>query len=150
MIRPTALSRREFLVLAGAAAAPALLSGRGFAALPTSTPLHGLSAFGELKYPAGFTHFDYASLDAPQGGTFNFQPPNWQWNQNTDTFNTLNCFVPNGDAPPRMEMCFDSLMTSALDEPDSIYGLLAETVTILPDRQGYEFRLRPEARFHDG
>ena len=150
MIRPTALSRRKFLALAGAAAAAPLLSGRGFAALPTGTPLHGLSAFGELKYKAGFTRFDYASLDAPQGGTFNFQPPNWQWNQNTDTFNTLNCFVPNGDAPPRMEMCFDSLMTSALDEPDSIYGLLAETVTILPDRQGYEFRLRPEARFHDG
>ena len=38
---------------------------------------------------------------------FNFQPPNWVFNQSTLTFNTLNSFVPKGDAPPRMEMCFD-------------------------------------------
>ena len=49
-----------------------------------------------------------------------------------------------------MEICFDSLMTSALDEPDSIYGLVAETVTISADRNSFDFALRPEARFHDG
>ena len=144
------LGRRRFLALAGAAAASPLLARVAFAESPAGMPLHGLSAFGDLKYPAGFTHFDYASPDAPRGGTFNFSPPNWFWNQNTDAFNTLNPFVPNGDSPPRMELCFNSLMVRALDEPDAIYGMLAETVTILPDRKTYEFRLRPGARFHDG
>lgn len=145
-----AFSRRRFLQAAGAAAALPMLPSNLFASTPTGVALHGLSAFGDLKYPPGFSHFDYAKPDAPQGGTFNFSPPNWLWNQNPDTFNTLNCLVPNGDAPPRMELCFDSLMTRALDEPDAVYGLLAESVTISPDRNSFEFVLRPEAKFHDG
>ena len=76
----------------------------------------------------------------PKGGTFNFSPPNWVFNQNPLTFNTLNTFVAKGDAPPRMEMCFDSLMTRALDEPDAVYGLLAESVTISDDRNSFDFR----------
>ena len=144
------MSRRRFLAGAGASAAAPLLQGVAFAATTAGTPVHGLSAFGELKYGPDFSHFDYASPDAPTGGLFNFSPPNWLWNQNTDTFNTLNPFVPNGDSPPRMEMCFDQLMARALDEPDAVYGMLAETVTILPDRNTYEFRLRQGPRFHDG
>jgi microcin C transport system substrate-binding protein len=144
------LSRRGFLTLAGATATAPLLPRRLFAETPAGVARHGLSAFGELKYAADFTHFGYSSPDAPKGGTFNFSPPNWAWNQNTDTFNTLNPFVPNGDAPPRMEMCFDSLMVRALDEPDAVYGLLAESVTILADRNTFEFRLRAQARFSDG
>jgi len=144
------LSRRDLMALGGAAAAAALLPGRAFAATPTETKLHGLSAFGDLKYPAGFPHFDYVNPDAPKGGTFNFGPSQWVFNQNPYTFNTLNSFVPKGDSPPRMEMCFDSLMTGALDEPDSIYGQLAETVTLSDDRNTFTFDLRPEARWHDG
>ena len=144
------LGRREFLALtAGVMAAP-LLPGRAFAENPAGVPLHGLSAFGELKYAPDFTHFGYLDPDAPKGGTLNFSPPNWQYNQNVTTFNTLNSFVAGGDAPPRMEMCFDTLMTRALDEPDAIYGLLAETVTISADRNVFTFALRPEARWHDG
>ena len=82
------------------------------------------------------------NLDAPKVGTFNFGPSQWVFNQNPYTFNTLNSFVAKGDAPPRMEMCFDSLMTSALDEPDSIYGLVAKTVTVSPDRNSFEFDLQ--------
>ena len=144
------LSRRTFLTLTGATASASFLPPPLFAATPTGVARHGLSAFGELKYAPGFTHFDYANPDAPKGGTFNFSPPNWVWNQNTDTFNTLNPFVPNGDSPPRMEMCFDRLMVRALDEPDAVYGLIAESVTILPDRNTFEFKLRSEARFSDG
>src|SRR5690606_2357530 len=70
--------------------------------------------------------------------------------QSVETFNTLNTFVGRGDAPPRMEMCFDTLFAGALDEPGSSYGLIAETVTISADRNSFTFRLRPEARFHDG
>lgn len=143
-------SRRQVLALGAAAAAVAFLPCRVFAASPTETPLHGLSAFGDLKYPAGFKNFDYVNPDAPKGGTFNFAPFNWVFNQNPQTFNTLNSFILKGDAPPRMELCFDALMASALDEPDSMYGLVAETVTIAADRNSFTFKLRSEARFHDG
>ena len=120
------IPRRLFLSLGGAALVAPLLPGRGVAALATGKPLYGISTFGELKYAESFTHFDYASPDAPQGGTFNFQPPNWVYNQSVLTFNTLNTFVPRGDAPPRIEMCHDTLMTGSLDEPDSLYGQLAD------------------------
>ncbi len=143
-------TRRDVLALGAATAAVALLPSRVFANSPTEAPLHGLSAFGDLKYPAGFTHFDYVNPDAPKGGTFNFAPFTWVFNQNPQTFNTLNSFILKGDSPPRMDMCFDALMASALDEPDSMYGLVAETVTIAPDRNSFTFKLRPEARFHDG
>jgi microcin C transport system substrate-binding protein len=149
-MRATSLDRREFLALAAGAAAAPLLPGSLFAANPTEKPLHGLSAFGELKYPPDFNHFAYLNPDAPKGGTINFSPPNWLYNQNVTTFNTLNSFVLSGDAPPRMELCHDTLMTLALDEPDALYGLLAGTVTISPDRNSFTFRLRPEARWHDG
>lgn len=145
-----ALSRRRLLRLGLAAGAAPLFGRAAFAAAPSDTPLHGLSAFGDLKYPPGFAHFDYVEADAPKGGQMNFSPPNWYFNQSVDTFNTLNSYTRKGDAPPRMELCFDSLMKSALDEPDSVYGLLAETVTISPDRNGFTFALRPQARFHDG
>lgn len=144
------ISRRIFLALGGGALLSSVLPRNAGASLATDTALHGISVFGDLKYPAGFSHFDYANPGAPKGGTFNFSPPNWAFNQSVLTFNTLNSFVPRGDAPPRMEMCFDSLMTGSLDEPDSLYGLLAESVTISADRNSFTFRLRPEARFHDG
>lgn len=143
-------SRRELLAGAGALATSPLVTGYGFAATPTGTRLYGLSAFGDLKYPADFTHFDYVNPDAHTGGMFNFSPPNWQFNQNPMTFNTLNTFVAKGDAPPRMELCFDSLMDRALDEPDAVYGLLAESVEISDDRNAFTFHLRPDAQFHDG
>lgn len=149
-MRPIARSRRDFLKLSMAAAAAPFAGRVAFAAASTDVPLHGLSAFGDLKYPPDFTQFGYANPDAPRGGTFNFQPGYWYYNQNVLTFNTLNSFVRTGDAPPRMEMCFDSLMVGAWDEPDSLYGLVAETVTISADRNSFTFRLRPEASFHDG
>ena len=144
------MHRRRFLEVSGSAALATLFARRAFASVPTGKALHGLSAFGDLKYGPDFTHFDYASPDAPKGGTFNFPPPNWAYNQNVSTFNTLNTFVRASDAPPRMEMCFDQLMVRALDEPDALYGLIAESVTISEDRNAYEFKLRPEAKFSDG
>ncbi|EBU8132070.1 ABC transporter substrate-binding protein, partial [Salmonella enterica subsp. enterica serovar Java] len=144
------LSRRNFLAAASAVAAAPLLPARLFAATPDNTPVHGLSAFGELKYPVDFKHFDYINPDAPKGGRMNFAPPNWAFNQSVLTFNTLNTFVFKGQAPVRAEMCFDTLMLRALDEPDAIYGLLAESVSISADRNTFTFKLRPEARWHDG
>ena len=147
------LDRRRFLALAGgglAATSGAAWPSISLAGNPTDTPLHGLSAFGELKYPPGYPHFDYVNADAPKGGSFVFSVSYWAFNQNAQTFNTLNSFVLRGEAPPRMELCFDALMVSSLDEPDSVYCAVAESVTISPDRNTYRFVLRPQARFHDG
>ncbi|MGN6549066.1 MAG: extracellular solute-binding protein [Pararhizobium sp.] len=144
---------RRTVLRAGALAGAGLLVPGALraarAAEPDAERRHGLSAFGELKYPADFKHFAYVRSDAPKGGTFNFGPSNWVFNQNAETFNTLNSFVLKGDAPPRMEMCFDTLMTSALDEPDALYCHLAEWVSVSADGNLYTFGLR-EARFHDG
>ncbi len=154
------LNRRDLLAWgAGAALTPLLPLPKAFAEAAPNTgmgtgtgtgPRHGLSVFGDLKYGPDFSHFDYLDPDAPKGGSMAFTPPSWAYNQNPLTFDTLNTFVLKGNAPPRMELCFDTLMVRALDEPDAMYGLVAESVAVSADRNIYTFALRPEARFHDG
>ncbi|MEM8650611.1 MAG: extracellular solute-binding protein [Pseudomonadota bacterium] len=143
-------TRRKFLCSSAAAAFASLVPNVSLAQNPVREKLHGLSAFGTLKYPPDYQNFDDAVLDAPQGGTLAFTPSNWAFNQNISTFNTLNSFVLRGEAPPRMELCYDSLMVGSPDEPDSLYCALASSVEISDDRNTYRFELRPEARFHDG
>ncbi len=147
----TILNRRRFLLLAaGAAIASPAFPPLSRAQNASGAALHGLSAFGDLKYPGGFARFDQANPEAPRGGTFNFQPGYYIFNQSTQTFNTLNSFVRRGDSPPRMEITFDSLCVSSFDEPDAVYCHLAENVTISEDRNRFTFRLRAIARWHDG
>ncbi len=148
MRRASGFTRRGVLAAGGAALALPLLPPLAWAA--GKTGLHGLSIFGELKYPADFKQFDYVNADAPKGGRMNFQPSYWVYNQSPQTFDTLNAFVLRGDAPPRIEMTFDSLMSGAEDEPNSYYGLIAETVDVSDDTNVYTFHLRSEPRFHDG
>ena len=136
------LTRRGALATAGAGLAFAFV--KPFAWAAGKSGLHGLSIFGELKYEADFPHFDYINPDAPKGGRMNFSPPNWALNQSTQTFNTLNTFVLKGDAPPRMGMTFDSLMTRAADEPDAVYGLVAESVDVSDDGNAYFFPHPPD------
>ena len=103
---------------------------------------HGVSVFGDLKYGADFTHFDYVNPDAPKGGTLRL------WG--LDTFETLNPFILKGQKESWNALAFDTLMARAFDEPDALYGLVASEIEI-PDAGGWvAFRLRPEARFHDG
>ena len=144
-------TRRRFLQTAGALSASLALPARfAFADMVPGEKLHGISAFGDLKYPVDFEHFDYVNPDAPKGGTFSFLPPNWYFNQNVQTFNTLNTLILRGDAPPRMERCFDRLMARAMDEPDALYCHLAAWAEMSEDRNVWRFGIRPEARFHDG
>ena len=145
--KPMAITRRAFHSLSAAAAGTALLAG-GARATEGLTQTHGLSAFGDLKYPAGFSHFDYANPDAPKGGTWStgFQ----------GTYDSFNPYALKGNPSLGVadgifgRMVFDTLMTGALDEPDSYYGLIAESAEVADDRSFVIFNLRPEARFHDG
>jgi len=106
---------------------------------------HGLSAFGDLAYPANFDHFNYADPNAPKGGTFSLVG----WG-GVGTFNSLNNYILKGDAAQGLELLFDSLMTPAADEPDAVYGLVAESAEVADDKMSVTFYLRPEARFADG
>ncbi|MGE0752559.1 MAG: extracellular solute-binding protein [Variibacter sp.] len=111
---------------------------------------HGLSAFGDLKYPADFKHLDYVDPNAPKGGTFSQIGPSVQYNQSFLTFNSLNSYILRGDAAQGMELTFASLMARAADEPDAMYGFAARAVRVSEDGTQYRFVIRPEARFHDG
>lgn len=145
-----AVDRRTLLKAAGIAGLGAAFTALPLRPVQAGKRSHGLSIFGDLKYPAGFAHFDYVNPAAPVGGRFTFSVGSWFFNQDTQTFDTLHSFIVKGAAPPRMETCFDQLMISALDEPDSVYGLVAEGVEVSADGNTYTFHIRPEARFHDG
>jgi microcin C transport system substrate-binding protein len=142
------LTRRSAL----AAGVALIAAARGGICAPAGaeSETHGLSAFGDLKYPAGFAHFDYVDPHAPKGGTFSQIGPNRQYNQAFLTFNSLNSYVLKGDAAQGMELTFATLMARAADEPDALYGLAAHTVRISADRRTYRFLLRADVRFHDG
>ncbi|MBA5776105.1 ABC transporter substrate-binding protein [Stappia sp. F7233] len=148
MTHGMAPSRRTVLKLSAAAAMAACLPS--VRVLAEGERRHGLSVFGDLRYGPEFSAFDYVNADAPKGGRIVFTAPSWAYNQNPQTFNSFNSFILKGDAPPRMELCFDTLMVRALDEPDAMYGLVAESVEILDGGNTYVFHLRGEARFHDG
>src|SRR5882724_8182477 len=142
------LSRRHVLALvAGALSA---MRFRSAIAADVGTDAHGMSAFGDLKYPADFHHFDYVNVNAPKGGLFSTIPSGRAYNQSFQTFNSLNAYILKGDGAQGMGMTFATLMVRAGDEPDAMYGLVAKAVTISPDGLTYRFTLRPEARFHNG
>jgi microcin C transport system substrate-binding protein len=111
---------------------------------------HGMSAFGDLRYPADFPYFNYVNPNAPKGGVFSQIGPNRQFNQSFQTFNSLNSYILKGDAAQGMEMTFASLMVRSGDEPDAMYGLAARSVAIADGGLTYRFSLRPEAKLHDG
>jgi microcin C transport system substrate-binding protein len=112
--------------------------------------VHGLSVFGDLKYPADFHHFDYVNPVAPKGGMFSLIPSVRAYNQSYQTFNSFNAYILKGEGAQGMDMTFAPLMVRANDEPDAMYGLAAKSVQISADKLTYRFTLRPEARFHDG
>ncbi len=123
---------------------------RSAIAADVGTDAHGMSAFGDLKYPADFHHFDYVNVNAPKGGLFSTIPSGRAYNQSFQTFNSLNAYILKGDGAQGMGMTFATLMARAGDEPDAMYGLVAKAVTISPDGLTYRFTLRPEAGFHNG
>ena len=106
---------------------------------------HGLSTFGVLKYKPDFKHLDYANPDAPKGGKLSMIGT-----EARVTFDSFNLFIRKGDRAQGLEYIYDSLMTRAYDEPDAVYGLLAQFAEVHNDKKGVTFYLRPEAKFADG
>ena len=121
----------------------------GVAALAGVAPVwaaHGYALWGDLKYPAGFTSFDYVNAAAPKGGELRLVS-----NLRSSTFDKYNPFTIKGSAPAYLsDLMFDSLLAGPLDETAAGYGLLARDVSVAPDGLSVTFELRPEARFHNG
>jgi microcin C transport system substrate-binding protein len=105
---------------------------------------HGLSLLGEPKYPADFKQFAYVNPDAPKGGLVRLGVQ--------DTFDSFNLFVSGvkGALEGGIPLIYDTLMEQAQDEVSTEYGLLAEAVRHPPDHSSVIYRLRAEARWHDG
>jgi len=147
------INRRTALALGSGLLGAAVEARVGLAAAapdPRGERTYGLSTFGELALPADFKHFPYVDPTAPKGGELSLQITNTIGNQNFDTFDTFNIYVLQGDGAAGMDATFDSLMSGSADEPDAMYGLLAQSVRVSPDKLTYRFALRPQARFHDG
>jgi microcin C transport system substrate-binding protein len=107
---------------------------------------HAYAQFGDIKYPAGFTHFDWVNPNAPKGGDIGLVAPTRLTN-----FDKFNPFTLKGAAPPGLSaLVFETLLTGTMDEPTTAYGLLAEDVEVAEDRLSATFRLNPNAKFHDG
>lgn len=113
------------------------------AALCDAAPRHALTLYDEKpKYPADFSHFEYANPDAPKGGTLR--------QAGFGSFDSLNPFINKGVAADDIGLIYDTLTTNSLDEPFTVYGLLAEKIEKGPNNSWVRFHLRPQARFHDG
>jgi microcin C transport system substrate-binding protein len=105
---------------------------------------HGFALFGGLKYGPDATHHDYVNPDAPKGGTYRFSF--------STSFDNLNPFIVAGTAPATSlpTLVYETLMARSGDEPVSIYGLIAESLSYPEDYSWAEFTLREGARWQDG
>lgn len=103
---------------------------------------HALSLVDKPQYPADFTHFKWVNPEAPKGGSATLSV--------VGTYDTFNQFPPGANVSPGILLIYDTLMTTSYDEPSTEYGLVAEAVSFPDDYSSVTFRLRKEARFHDG
>ncbi|WP_229428802.1 extracellular solute-binding protein [Microvirga pudoricolor] len=142
----TPLIRSSLLGLAAAC-----ITAASLAAFPVSAQeatagpwRHGSALLDEPKYPAGFKHYDYVNPDAPKGGLVRLGAQG--------TFDSFNIVVAGVKGTPEqgIGLVFETLTTGSLDEPSASYGLLAETFAYPADYSSVSFRLRPEAKWHDG
>jgi microcin C transport system substrate-binding protein len=111
---------------------------------PAKNWQHGLSLFGDLKYQAGFKQFEYVNANAPKGGTARQTA--------LGTFDNFNLVIAGvkGSLAAGVDLLYETLLMSSLDEVSSGYGLLAEGVSFPPDFSSASYRLRAEAKWQDG
>jgi len=113
------------------------------AGVAAAEPQHGIAMYGEPALPPDFVALPYVNPDAPTGGAV--------ISAEVGTFDSLNPYVLKGTVPWQLTfLVTESLMGRTLDEPFTLYGLLAESVETDPERSWVEFTLRAEARFSDG
>ena len=123
-----------------------LLSIASLAGSASTWAAHAYAQFGDIKYPAGFTHFSYVNPAAPKGGEIRMVPPTRPTN-----FDKFNPFTLRGTAPYGIStLMVESLLVGNSEEPTTSYGLLAEDVEVAADKLSATFRLHPKAKFHDG
>ena len=103
---------------------------------------HGMAMHGEVKYGSNFRSFDYVNPKAPKMGTLGLH--------SIGTFDSFNNFIVKGNPVANIDLIYNTLTTSSADEPFSQYGELAEEIYMPEDRSWVAFKLRPEARWHDG
>jgi len=114
-----------------------------FASTPAvAESTYAIAMHGAPLYKADFKSVDYANPDAPKGGELRLS--------RTGTFNNLNNHVILGNNAEGLEYLNDKLMQRAWNEPFTMYGLVAESIDVAPDRSWISFHLRKEAKFHDG
>ncbi len=138
------ITRRHALVLSAGAVAAAKLTPTG----AQEVERHGMSAFGDLAYPADFPHFKYVNPNAPKGGVYSEAISSRGYNGSFLTFDSLNAYILKGTGAFGMDTTFAALMARSGDEPDAMYGLAAKSVRISDDGLTYRFSLRAEAKFH--
>ncbi len=119
-----------------------MLIASGGAHAADSRTAHGLSLFGDLKYPPDFKQFKYVNPDAPKGGALRMAA--------IGGFDSLNPFILKGEAAAGASQIYDRLLTASFDEAGAEYGLLAKSIEVAKDFSWVVFTLRPEARWHDG
>ena len=103
---------------------------------------HAISMHGSPKYDKDFKNFDYVNTNAPKGGSIKLHA--------IGSFDTLNNFILKGSPAANLSQVHDSLLVQSFDEPFTMYGLIAETITVPEDRSWVIFKIRKQAKFHDG
>ncbi|NMZ40866.1 extracellular solute-binding protein [Pseudomonas proteolytica] len=133
--------RLDFLTLVGSTLALLLASTVSFAA-----PQHALTVYGEpAKYPAGFSHFDYVNPNAPKGGSLKRSA------LEVGRFDHVLPYIDKGIGVSQLDgWVYSPLAYRSLDEPYTVYGLVAEKMERAEDGLYLRFFLNPKARFADG
>lgn len=133
------ISRRTIMKLAGMVPL-ARIAGVSIASAQDRQFRHALTLFDDIKYGSDFKHFDYVNPAAPKRGRVRLSA--------VGSFDSLNPYTFKGDSVGLAGN--ETLLTSSLDEPSTEYCLVAESVWFPEDWSSVVYRLRPEARFHDG
>ncbi len=116
---------------------------------PLATKAHAveqgaIAMHGAPALPPDFDHLPYVNPQAPRGGRLAMCY--------LGTFDSLNPFnlKAGSTAQGLIGNVYESLMTRSLDEPFTLYGLIARSIDTNEARSEVTFRLDPAARFSDG
>ena len=108
--------------------------------------VHAHAAYGAPKYGRDFAHFEYVDPNAPKGGTLYLRNPDRR-----SSFDKFNPWTTKGSAPAGLSIfMIEPLTIVSGDEPQTMYGLVAQEMAVAPDKSSISLRLHPRARFHNG